>query len=323
MLKALLLSLTLFALAGMSTAQNLVPNGGFEDTVDCYMPTQCTLLKAAHWRNPTSSTPDVWDCDLDRACGYEMDTLNPGPTGSQSAAPGKRFAGYYLWDGPDAPVREYAMVRLQAPLISGHPYEVSLKYSRADGFMYAIDHIGVWFGMDSLNSPHPYRLEVAPQLRLRSIWDNHLLEQDEWETISASMVAAGGEQWMVIGLFDAEEEVDAIVANPGSVAPSAYYFVDDVSVVPVEDVGITEAGSGATVWWTGSRLNSLEGFKCGLTELMIWDETGRLLDRSVVWIQEDGAIPIDTQLRPGFYVVQLQIQGTVLRFRFVKEEGGL
>lgn len=321
MLKALLLSLTTTALAVMATAQiNLVPNGSFEDTVDCYVPTQCTLLKAAHWRNPTPSTPDVWDCDLERTCGYVMDTLAPGPLGVQSAFPGKRFAGCLLWDGPEAPVRDYAMVRLQAPLALGTSYLVSLKYSLADGYMYAVDHIGVWFGVDSLNSSSPLRLAVEPQLRLRSPWSSHLIVQDEWEFISDTLVAAGGEQWMVIGLFDADEEVDAMVANPESIAPSAYYFFDDVSILPIEEVGIAEDGLEA--WWDGNRLNLAGRFRSGPAELMLWDVAGRLLERSSARMQEGALISFNVSLRPGVYVVQLRTQGTVVRLKFVKEEGG-
>lgn len=322
MLKALLLSLTTTALAVMATAQiNLVPNGSFEDTVDCYVPTQCTLLKAAHWRNPTSSTPDMWDCDLDRVCGYAMDTVAPTIMGWQSAYEGIRFAGWLLWDGPGNPSCEYAMVRLQAPLVQGQAYVVSLKYSLADGYMYALDHIGAWLGIDSLNSASQYSLEVDPQLRLRDPWSNYLSEQHDWGTVRDTLVATGGEQWLVIGNFDTDEDVDAEVVNPESILPSTYYFFDDVSVVPLAVAGVAEAGPSA--WWDGSRLNLMGKFTDGPVEFLLWDAAGRLLERSEVWLGAGKTIPVRASLRSGLYIAQVRGHGAFFAVKFVKEEGGL
>ena len=64
-----LLGILAFLCLRVGVGQNLVPNGSFEDTVDCYVTTQCLLLEAVHWRNPNLATPDLYDCDTVRVCG--------------------------------------------------------------------------------------------------------------------------------------------------------------------------------------------------------------------------------------------------------------
>ncbi|MCW5900590.1 MAG: hypothetical protein KIT10_15095 [Flavobacteriales bacterium] len=275
------------------------------------------MLKAAHWRNPTTSTPDVWDCDLDRICGYAMDTVAPGPLGAQAAYEGLRFAGCYLWDGPGSMVREYAMVRLHAPLVAGQAYEVSLRYSRAEGFVYAMDHVGAWFGTDSLQALSPGRLDVQPQIRLRSPSTSHLLEEDSWEHIKDTLIASGGEQWLVIGNFDLDEDVDAAMANPSSPYPNAYYFFDDVRVQLLTGSGIHEASPSA--WWDGTGLNMMGRYNATQVEYFLWDASGRLLEHFSLMLQQGMRIPVNASLRSGMYIAQFRGYDLSMTLRFVKE----
>lgn len=242
MLKALLLSLTL-ALAAMATAQNQVVNGSFEDTLLCAGPYQNSLLTAVGWYNPSTSTPDVWDCDLDRNCGNGM-----FPTGSnapyfQLSHEGDRHAGIYLMSGPLAPTREYLMTKLTSPMLAGSAYQVSLWQVRRR-FRYAIDHIGVWFGQDSLFEATSSWLSASPQVRLRHPVEPYLVEGYIWEQLVDTFFAAGGEQWMVIGNFDPAGTVDYIDLSPGGSPVSyAYHFIDQVAVVPIAiGTGIHRAG---------------------------------------------------------------------------------
>ncbi|MCW5897972.1 MAG: T9SS type A sorting domain-containing protein [Flavobacteriales bacterium] len=247
--------MTTLALAMMATAQtNLVLNGSFEDTVFCSTPTQCTLLKAVGWYNPNTATPDVWDCDLDRICGSAMYPTGPNAPYFQLSHEGDRHAGIYLMLTPNGSTREYLMTRLSAPMVAGAGYEVSLWQVRRR-WRYAIDHIGVWFGQDSLFEATPNWLSVTPQMRLRHPESPYLLEGFVWEQLADTFVAQGGEQWMVIGNFDPLGTVDYIDLSPGGSPVSyAYHFIDQVAVRPIEKgTGIAPAqlqthwqGDG---WW--------------------------------------------------------------------------
>lgn len=249
------LTLTFTALAAMATAQtNLVVNGSFEDTVNCAGPYQNSLVTAVGWYNPNTATPDVWDCDLDRNCGDPMQPTGPNAPYFQLSHDGDRHAGIYLMMTPIGTTRDYLMTKLSGPMVAGAAYEVSLWQVRRR-FRYAIDHIGVWFGQDSLFEATPSWLSVAPQVRLRHPVEPYLVEGFIWEQLVDTFLAVGGEQWMVIGNFDPAGMVDYIDLSPGGSPVSyAYHFIDQVSVRPIEKgTGITPAqlqahwqGDG---WW--------------------------------------------------------------------------
>jgi hypothetical protein len=261
------LTLPALALATLAVAQNLVVNGSYEDTVNCTTPTPNTLVKAVGWYNPNTATPDVWDCDLDRLCGNAM-----YPTGSnapyfQLSHEGDRHAGIYLMMTPRGTTRDYLMTKLISPMLTGAAYEVSLWQVRRR-FRYAVDHIGVWFGQDSLFEATPGWLSVSPQVRLRHPVEPYLVEGHIWQQLVDTFVAAGGERWMVIGNFDPAGTVDYIELSPdGSPVSYAYHFIDQVAVVPIaKGTGIHEAGLQAqgrrTACGCTGRRNSVPGC-CG------------------------------------------------------------
>ncbi|MFZ1660042.1 MAG: T9SS type A sorting domain-containing protein [Flavobacteriales bacterium] len=306
-------------LAVEATAQNLVPNGSFEDTVNCDVSTQCSLLKAMHWYNANWGTsPDVWDVDLDRSCGYPMDPSNPEEIGFLNAQDGTRYAGEYFWDGPGNSGNEYAMVQLTEPLVAGQAYRMSLYYSLSN-FALAVDHIGVWFGTDSLHGNTPGRLDEVPQLKLRDPLHTYLTVDDAWVQLTDTLVAAGGEQWMVIGNFDEADSINGITVHPGNYL-IAYYFFDNISLTRVSDVGIDEVKT--NVWWNGKGI-SINAARNGPLHLSLWDMSGRMLATSE-WEQgrTTGNWP-GPPLSDGVYILRIQGGGRNQAVKFVKEEGGL
>jgi len=267
---------TAAALAAIATAQNLVPNPSFEDTVDCQVGTQCQLLKATHWHNPNTATPDVWDCDLVRDCGFLMDPNDPNlqASGYQASFNGSRHAGAYFWFGPGSSnTRDYLMAKLDAPVVQGSAYQVALYYSRREGFLWATDHIGVWLGADSLWENTPNWLSVTPQLKLRDPNSVYLSEGDNWVHLADTLFASGGEDWIVIGNFDVADSVHGIEVTQNGLS-YAYYYIDQVSVALLSEVqGISEPN--LQVWWDhdGITVGCPAGFQP--TVLNIYDASGR------------------------------------------------
>ena len=309
MLKALLLSFTL-ALAAMAMAQiNLVPNGSFEDTVNCQVNTQSTLLKATHWYNPNAATPDVWDCDSTRWCGMPM---GPSNNSYQYSYDGDRHAGIYCWYGPGSSnTREYLGVRLSEPMIPGQSYEVSIRYARRRVFGYAIDHLGVWFGWDSLWQNTTAWLSVEPLLRLHDPDSEYLDEADEWTLIKDTMVANGGEEWMVIGHFEPAATVDGILYDPNGIT-LCYYFVDDVVVTPLE---IHSGISAPPAHWSSDG-RVLHGDAGTMVQVRIHDLSGRLLHAQHAYGGDRISL---TDLPTGTYVVEIMGDNSRAAIKVMKE----
>lgn len=322
------LALTILAPAAIATAQNLVPNGGFEDTVNCEVHGLYSLLTARHWSSANTATPDVYDCDLGRSCGERMDPSDLegiGIQGFQSAYQGSRFAAGFQWYGPgvspEQDTRDYLMARLTETMEAGRSYEVSLFYSRAEGYRYAIDRLGVFFGPDSIFEQHPTVLGLVPQVELRDPWNPYLTEGDAWVQLIDTFTAVGGEQWMVIGTFNGSDQVDGMVATPSSSYAFAYYYMDEVSVRPLDGMGVPEW----TVWYAGAlSLGVRWRGTVQLDRLRLLDPAGRLLlEAAPHWMAGVHNLALPVSLGAGVYVVEGWSGGRRWMARFVKEEGRL
>jgi hypothetical protein len=319
MLKVLLLSLTL-ALAVRATAQyNLVPNGSFEDTVDCYTPGITGLRKALYWYNPNTSTPDVWDCDLQRNCGFGMSPEGGLNLSYQPSADGLRHAGGYYWYGPGSSnTREYMGVKLIAPM-QGQPYVVSVRCARRRNFRYAVDHIGVWFGADSLWQNTTAWLTVAPQLKLRDPVQEYLIDGHEWHLLQDTLLATGGEQWMVIGNFDVANMVNGILVEPDGVNLPAYYFIDDVRVEPLLEQGFRESRLLGWVGVDGLHIRWPADFAA--REVLVFDAIGNLVMKRNVTSAPATEFSAEMAVSAGIYVIRVLGAAGPLTVKVFKEEG--
>jgi hypothetical protein len=322
MLKALLLSFTL-ALAVMAMAQtNLVQNPSYEETINCstHVP---GMLKARYWYNPNIATPDIWDCDLERQCGITMSPTHWATAPFfQFSQNGLRHAGIYTWYGPGSSgTREYLMTPLAEPLMPGVVYDVSLWYARKRTFIYAVDHIGVWFGMDSIYEATPNWLSVTPQVKLRDPDSDFLVEDQLWTELKDTYHAQGGEQWMIIGNFDVADSVNGITigSQQGSVH-YAYYFIDQVLVVPRDVIHSIAPQEGLNAIWGSDGLWLRWPEELRMEHFHLMDALGRIV-RSEQLMTADARhlLPVK-DLAPGVYVVVVTGMGTQLAMRMVKEE---
>lgn len=327
MLRTLFLSL-MTALTLMAAAQtDLVPNGSFEDTINCTVQVPHSLLQAAHWSSPNTATPDLYDCDLDRLCGQAMDPDDLGGivlVGFQYAKQGYRLAGGVQWYGAGVPsmqdTRDYLMVKLTDAMEADRSYAVSLYCSRAEGFRYAIDHIGVYFGADSIYEAHPVVLNVVPQVALRDPLNPYLTEGVNWVQLVDTFVALGGERWMVIGTFDGSDEVDGIVATPSSTFNYAYYYFDQVEVRALDGANSVPEWS---VWYAGSGSVCVDWRNTGsLDQLNVFDPAGRLLyEAAPRWDNGRHTFQLPGSLASGIYLIEVKTDAKRWVKRLIKEEG--
>lgn len=308
------------ALAGMVTAQNLVPNPSFEDTANCAVPTQCTLLKARHWSNPTLSTPDVFDQDEQRLCGYAI------PSASGEYMPpedGLRMAGEFFWDGPSGgDTRDYMLVSLATELVQGVHYQVSLWYVRNRAFQAAVDHIGVWFGQDSTFEATTGPMDLVPQVKLRDPNGEYLATGIAWTRLVDTLTATGGEAWMIIGNFDPQDSIHAIVADAGAPYTNCYYYIDNVAVEPLTGSGIPELME-ASAFWDGGNLVIRANDLSGAVRMDVLDALGRTLQGSTLdFVGGRAELPVGgLAYSDGVYLIHLRSAEYETVVRLVKGEG--
>lgn len=241
------LALLMISLSLLCQGQgNLVPNGGFEDLVNC--PTSSAQIHlATPWIN------DIGGCDLFNECSEAIfippDWYLPqqgvpeNSVGFQFAHSGNGYAGIYTYGGEvETNGREYLQVSLSQTLVSGK-YVVSFWASLADEFQYAVGSLGAYFS-DTLMTRTHFNTVWNVEPSIQSPAGLIMSDKNIWYHITDTFVSrTGGEEYLLIGNFKSAEESDTLLVPTGANNGfKSYYYIDDVSVVALDTVsGIEEA----------------------------------------------------------------------------------
>jgi len=263
-----------FALLVISTsasAQNLVPNFSFE-TVSGLPTEEDQLNLASPWQSLNNS-PDLFyagqvnipllPCD-DVDIPFNAGGYCPTRTG------GSGYAGIRLDFSFD--YREYIAVPLTIPLIAGELYRVEAYFQRSDSSRYACNKLGALFTNNIPLQPGSGTIGFLPSPNLES--NLVISDTSAWTLLTGIYQAAGGENYITIGLFRQNSDPALTIVDLGNLNPdcgnflnSAYYFIDEVTVKPVaetvEIIGdtiicpgettILSANTNVPFWWSDSN----------------------------------------------------------------------
>jgi outer membrane protein OmpA-like peptidoglycan-associated protein len=231
--------------------QNLVPNSSFEEYFRCpeSYSTDRRDFFLPGWSSANKGTPDHY-----HQCSWGDNDVPFNWAGQSNAHSGIGYAGIYAWANNGKNYREYIQVELQSPLTKGAKYRVEFYFKLSSYSVFAIDRIGLIFS-DSLLNRNDDRLikrnAVVQKTKSTAFTD------DKWQLATAEYTAKGGERVMVIGNFSDDRsthhvKLDSREGKSFQMAISAYYYIDDVSVVqtwpPVE---VEESDS--TIRWSDGR----------------------------------------------------------------------
>ena len=226
------LPLTLLLCSHLVGAQNLVPNGSFEEYVVCpggysQNPSE---FRVNSWRSLTFGSPDYFN-----SCSEGEAAVPYNWAGVADAFDGLGYVGIYTWmDIKD--YREYLHCKLLEPLIKDSVYRVEFRYRLSSYSKYSADRIALLLS-DSLapkNNDRP--LKISPSVSF--VKDSALTpETGSWELATAEYKANGNERFLTIGNFADNGSTGHyfIKFRPAAepmLAGSAYYYIDDVKVIP-------------------------------------------------------------------------------------------
>lgn len=212
--------------------QNLVPNGSFESFSLCpgsFSQAQYEF-RALCWSSANTGTPDHFHSCSNGEAGVPYNWA-----GVSEAFDGRGYAGIFLWMGSDRTYREYLTCELLQPLLKDSLYTLTFRYKLSSYSKYAVDRIGFFLAGEALkvNYDRPLRLEPSG----RHVKDSALTEHTGlWEIAQWTYRAHGGEKYLVLGNFDDNSKTRVYnirfrpIAEP-MLAESAYYYIDDVSLV--------------------------------------------------------------------------------------------
>ena len=219
-----------------ATAQedNLVPNGSFENSDLRKLKKQGELeTYTEDWFRATEVMLDLY------AEGMKSEKVNiPNNIyGEQEAADGVCYAGLRAYSKDPKLKRTYYEVALTTELEKNQLYCVSFDISLSDLSRYAVNGIGAVLSDRKVEQGNTGLLVRTPDVAHKT--DKVMSLIDGWETVCGTYIGTGEEEFMIIGGFhsdkDIEDEKIKKPSNiPGTQVGHAYYYLDNVKVTPIE-----------------------------------------------------------------------------------------
>ncbi len=224
----------------------MVYNPSFEEYIRCPQKIEALgiMTEVEAWWQPTKGSSDYFN-----ACGSRDCAVPRNKMGYQTAHNGQAYCGIYC---SQASYREYLQTELKQPLKAGHHYRVSFWVSLADKAPHAVATLGALFSREIISdttswdilmereipdSKENENIRIATYLQPQVVnpKDSILTNTKEWHEVVGEFVASGGEKFLTIGNFaDFNHSTVTDINNPNSVLQGAYYYIDDVSVTPLD-----------------------------------------------------------------------------------------
>lgn len=218
----------------ISFSQNLVPNGSFE-TVNCqtgfYLPWGNPVENNSPWFSTTGGSTDSYN--VCHSASFNMYNVPSNFNGIQTPFEGSGYVGIIAYEGDGQNnYREYISVMLSSPLQAGVQYRVSYYVSLADESQYAAHAPGVYISQSDISDHSTsYTLSMyTPQISTNQVIDDN----ENWTLVTGFYTANGNEEFITIGNFEDDNDTYLAHINPAGGFDRVYFYIDAVSVIPVE-----------------------------------------------------------------------------------------
>lgn len=217
--------------------ENLVPNHSFENSETRTLKKPGYLEELCEdWFNATKSPTDLYARDM----RSEKVNIPKNEYGEQDAADGDHYAGFRAYTKDKKLERSYLMVQLTEELEKNQMYCVEFEISLADMSKYATNFIGVTFSDRKTIQPNTGAIvKDINDIHIRHRSNKVMKSRDAWETVCGTFIGSGDEEYMTIGCFgsDSDIELEKMKRPRGAVGSTiydAYYFIDNVRVYPID-----------------------------------------------------------------------------------------
>ncbi len=229
---------------------NLVPNFSFEQYTKCPIPTDTRGNKPDNWYKPDN-----------RGAGYYNACAGSGPTvvcgvpshataggsGFQYARTGNAYVGMFYYNGGDS--RNYFQVQLLDSLRQDKCYYVECHVNLGDEFRFSCNNQAILLTSQAIyaDTIHAVQL-ISATPQIINYGNPNITDTLNWVKVSGIFTAQGGEQFLTLGNFKPNNQTTYQVFNPAGGYNGAAYYVDDVSVIPLDSMPLkANAGTDTTI----------------------------------------------------------------------------
>lgn len=231
-IKFYLFCIGLLLFSQYSQAQNLVPNPSFENLEPSICPSgNGQIYNTSDWYSPTNNGAEIYSTCHNGNFGVPINNL-----GVQTALTDSCYAGFFAYRPSDK--RSYIAIRLAQPLLPGKSYCGGFNVSLADLSYIAVENMGMYFSTDSIFSNISSNLGFTPQIQNTN---GIITDKNNWTNISGTLTVTEPYEWLIIGNFDNNANTDTLTlpGGVGTLSQRAYYYVEDVSLVELQDITVT------------------------------------------------------------------------------------
>ena len=223
----------------------MVYNPSFEEHRDCPQRIEAlgVMQEVDAWWQPTAGSSDYFNTCGGRECSVPQNKL-----GMQKARSGEAYCGIYCSRDQ---YREYLQTQLKSPLIAGKRYRISFWVSLSEKSPHAATTLGALFTKESIEDStlgivmnretidlgNQGTQSIAKYFEPQVVnpHERPLTDTKEWMEISGEFTAEGGEEFLTLGNFLPFNKSRIIpIRDDKTPLHGAYYYIDDVSVVCIE-----------------------------------------------------------------------------------------
>jgi hypothetical protein len=227
MIRHILPLLIFIFIIGNSLAQNIIPNGSFEEYTK--LPdNRFEFENLNNWMSPNhgpkefpNGSPDFYHLKASGSAKIPNDEDNLTPHS------GKGISGMTCYSSMDE-YREYMMVKFIQPMVKGQTYHVEFYVSRgeANTSPWCVNNFGMHFTNTEAEQPAGDPLNLEPQVEYKNI-----VSSNDWQRIEFEYTADDNYTLMIFGNFrkDAQCSTKKVASESGNIG---YYYFDDFSIVP-------------------------------------------------------------------------------------------
>jgi hypothetical protein len=220
---------------------NLVRNPSFEDFKICPsgIVGRPSRKLIPDWQVPNKGTPDYFNTCSNKEAGIPNNFAGRADSHSGNAYAGMILRQNFTRDNKitgEKPViyREYIQNELEAELEAGRTYKIKFWVCNSTNSRFAVDGVGACLTVDNEWTNHKEVLELIPVVE--NAYGNVLMNQNYWVAIEGYYIAQGGEKHLTIGNFKNNFSTSYLMQDNASAFNYSYYYIDDVSVVQVEEI---------------------------------------------------------------------------------------
>lgn len=223
--------------------ENLVENGGFE-SISAKPKKAGQIDLATGWKSPTGVRADLYTDSKVPGLSTSSNTY-----GSEDPKEGRNYAGIVAYSYGNKVPRSYVLTKLKEPLKADQKYCVQFYVSLAEASKFSSNQMAINFNKKEFASDG--KTPIIDESSVLHAKNKVINATFGWELVCATYIAKGGEKFLTIGNFTADDatknERNKKVDNfKGTQLVAAYYYIDDVSVKLLEqdevcDCGVDEA----------------------------------------------------------------------------------